>query len=232
MLKLIAYFFQLFEEFILIIAYSPLGFIRVFLKEKENIHDPKKPTIVIVERWFNRNLLHEIWKKYLSEKGFNVYMKNFPLQNGAFEESAKNLRKYINEGRLKDIILVGISGGALTALTYLQKLNGWNNVKHFITVGAPLKGTYATIPLTMFKSGRELLPKSNFLKNINSDIKNLNKITCIQAKFDEMVPSWSSYIEGAEKIVIDVAGHNNLHMTCKETYETVELITRKCSGVK
>lgn len=219
--KYFVYFFQFTEELLLIVTYAVMGFVRFFIEERQSKYEPGKPTIMIVQRWLSRNFLHDIWKGYLQNAGFNVFIKNFPLQKGSFDESAEELKKFIEDKKIKDFVLVGISGGGVTGLTYLNKLDGWNKVRHFITIGCPLKGTPAILPLTFLESARELLPGSSFLKALNSNVKNKDKITCIQAKFDEMVPSWSSSIEGAEKIVIDVAGHNILHMTTKKTYETI-----------
>lgn len=177
--------------------------------------------IVIVERWLSLNIRHIFWKRYLERRGFRVYLINLPLWKKDFSDSSKKLSDYIDQFGLSDIILVGISSGALSALLYLQERNGWNKVKKFISIGAPFKGTYAILFLSFLPSGRELLPGSKLVKKIQSyPTFDPRKTICIKAKFDEMVPS-GSILNGAKKITLNIFGHNNLHLHNKKTYKII-----------
>ncbi len=177
--------------------------------------------IVIVERWLSLNIRHIFWKRYLERRGFRVYLINLPLWRRDFSDSSMKLSEYIDQFQLSDIILVGISSGAISALLYLQEKNGWRKVKKFISIGAPFNGTYAILFLSFLPSGRELLPGSKLIKKIQS-YSNFDpgKVICIKAKFDEMVPS-GSILKGAKKITLNIFGHNNLHLHNKKTYKII-----------
>jgi hypothetical protein len=70
-------------------------------------------------------------------------------------------------------------------------------------------------------SGRELLPNSSFIKKISQyKILNPDKIICIRAKLDEMVPN-GSVLPGCREVVMNVVGHNNLHIQVRSTYRKI-----------
>lgn len=147
-------------------------------------------------------------------------MINLPLQDGTFEQSAQKLRDFIESKHAEDITLVGISNGGLTAFLYLQHFDGWKRVKQFISIGTPFRGTFASVFLSFLGSGRELLPTSSFMRSVaKENVMNKEKITCIRAAFDGLVPRSSSNLPNTENIIVDVYGHNNLHLRCKKTYD-------------
>ena len=185
------------------------------------IGNGKGQTIIIVERWLSVNIRHIYWKFYLERRGFNAYLANFSLWHGDFDDSAKDLKKYIERKKLNDIILVGVSSGAITSLLYLQEFEGWEKVKKFISIGAPFEGAWSALLLSFVPSGRQLWPASSLIKKISRfEIKNMEKITCIRAKFDEMVPT-GSVLKGAKEVRIGTLGHNNLHLGMGKTYAKI-----------
>lgn len=194
-------------------------------KELEGKGDGK--TIVIVERWLSKNVKHIYWKHYLEKRGFRVYLANFSLYKGSFEQSAVLLQKYLEKRNLNNIILVGISSGALTSLVYLQEHNGWERVDKFVSIGAPFKGTWTALTLTLFYSGRQLLPRSPFIKKIKKyEVKNLDRIYCFRTTIDEMVP-FGSVLKGSHEMRINAIGHNNLHLGMGRTYQRIAEIANK-----
>lgn len=212
---------QILSEVFLIFLYPLSAIIVKLLPKKAFKTKDEGQILVIVERWMTVNIRHLYWKYYLQRQGFRVFIVNFPLYEGSFEKSSRKLDEFLSSKKLTNVILVGISAGALTSLVYLQERKGWERVKKFISVGAPFKGTWGAIFLLFAYSGWEILPKSKFIKQITRyKIENLNKILCISAKFDEMVPFGTS-IEGARKDTIPVVGHNNLHLRIKSTYKKI-----------
>lgn len=178
-------------------------------------------TILIVERWFNLNIRHIYWKLYLEKRGFRVYIVNFSMWKGTFENSAVKLQNYIEERGLSDVTLVGISSGAVTSLLYLEEKEGWKRVSRFIAVGAPFCGTWLAIVISFLISGRELLPKSRLIKKISKfQVSNPDKIICIRAKFDEMVPN-GAVLPNTKAVTIKAFGHNNLHIRISQTYRKI-----------
>lgn len=213
------FFKDLVKEIFFIFAY-PFGHIfGLFISKSPT--DPKQ-TIVIVERWFTTHPYHKFWKNYLEKQGFEVYIVNFPIYKGSFEESAVKLKEYIDNLSLENIVLAGISSGALTSLLYLQHHKGWDKTKKFIALGAPFKGTYMSSLISFTKSGRQLLPTSMLIKKLTDEkIVNKDKIICLRAKHDEMVPSDSSFIDGTKCETVEISGHNNFHLDSKDTYSLV-----------
>lgn len=210
-----------FSEVFLICIYPLSGIIVNFIPKKKFESTKDGRIIVIVERWLSFNIRHLYWKYYLERKGFRVFIKNFSLWDGDFKESGLGLKKYIEQKDLKDIILVGISGGAITSLLYLQEQDGWERVDKFVSIGAPFEGTWASVFVSFTHSGRELFPNSMLVQGIKKmRLLNIGKIFCIRAKFDEMVPS-GSVLPGAGSLTLPVFGHNNLHLRIRATYRAI-----------
>lgn len=220
-------FYLILSEISLIILDPVLSFISYFVPQRELRGHGDGSKIVIVERWFSMNIRHLYWKYFLERQGYNAHLVNFPIRNGSFEESATELSRYLEHHNLSNITLVGISSGALTSLIYLQEHDGWSRVDKFISVGAPFKGTWIALLVAFLHSGRELLPLSPLMKRISLyKILHPENIYCIRARFDEMVPV-GSMLPGAHKILLEVIGHNNLHIRIRMTYKKIiELVGR------
>ncbi|MBI4080337.1 MAG: hypothetical protein HY430_01040 [Candidatus Levybacteria bacterium] len=215
--------FESLLEVFLILLYTPLGVIAFIFSGKEETHTQVNgKTIILVEWWTNPNIIHRFWKRYLERKRFNVYLVSFSLLRGSFQESAEKLKQFIDEKKLHNITLVGLSTGSVTALLYLQEFDGWKQVKKFIAVAGPFHGTPLVLPLAFFPSVRELLPESKFLRALLSKpVKHTEKITILNAKMDEMVPLWSRILPNVKQEIIDIYGHNNLHIYSKSTYDMI-----------
>lgn len=213
--------YQILSEIGLIFLYPLSALIISFLPQKLYQQDGKGENIVIVERWMTINIRHLYWKYYLQKKGFKVFLVNLPLYRGTFDDSSQNLKNFLESKKLTDVVLVGISAGALTSLIYLEEKSGWTRVSKFISVGAPFRGTWGAVFLLFTHSGWEILPKSDLIKRIAKyDLQNAKNILCIKAKFDEMVPHGAA-LPRAHKYSIDVVGHNNLHLRVRSTYKKI-----------
>lgn len=214
---------QILIETLLFLSYPFIGLLSSFFNRNATIPLPENgKTILIVERWLNKNPFHLIWKRHLESQGFQVHLSFYPIQTGTFSQSASALKQYIESKKLTDITLVGISSGGLTALLYLQEQDGWKHVNTFISIGTPFNGTLAALPLSINKSCRELLPWSKLSRTLKaSRPTHANKIFCLFAAFDELVPRSSTSLPGANTVRIPSYGHNVLHLISKETYSTV-----------
>ena len=221
MRKILQILYQAGSEIVLVIFFPIYALTVQFTPKEKLMGQGDGKTIVIVERWLALNFRHIYWKYYLEKKGYRVYLINFPLWYSDFSQSGQDLSKYMERLGLENVMMVGISSGALTGLIYLQEHNGWERVDRFITVGAPFRGTWIALFLFFLTSGRELLPVSKFMKQVsNYKIKNIEKIICIRAKFDEMVPN-GSVLPNAREVTVNVFGHNNLHIRVRTTYRTI-----------
>lgn len=216
--------FEWLAELLLIFIHLPSNLLKPFIPF-DSIN--KKPThpypIILVERWFSRNVFHFFAKRYLEKKGFTVYSLNHTLVRGEFEDSAQYLEQFIAKHKLTNCVLVGISAGATTCLEYLQNRNGWKNTHKFISIGGPLKGSPIAAFFPFTKSIRQLRPGSDFFKNLYRDgVKNEEKIITFRAKRDNMVPGKYSHLARSQNNVINVVGHNLLHTFWLPTYKKVE----------
>ena len=139
-------------EVFLILVHFLSNFLKPVVPMDGVNNNPKyKNPIVLVERWFTRNVFHFAAKKYLERKGFKVYSLNYPMMKGDFEESALNLKQFIEKNKISDAVLVGISGGATTCFDYLQNHDGWNKTHLFISIGGSLYGSPLARLLPIFK---------------------------------------------------------------------------------
>ncbi len=189
---------------------------------------PLRPTIkspiIITTGGFTAVILYSKFKKYLEKKGFEVHVINFVSTKG-IEFSAKSLSEYVERNNLSNVTLVGISTGALASYVYLNEMDGWNKINKFINIAGPFKGTFLAYFTAFTKTGRELLPNSNFMKRLeNIENKHTERTYSINAEKDELVPFWSSKIPCRETIVIPVYGHVRVHSFSEETFEEVARI--------
>ncbi len=220
-------FYQILSEISLLVLDPVLSVLTMFVSQHELKGRGEGQKIVIVERWLSMNIRHVYWKHFLESMGYNAHLVNFPLREGSFEDSAQALSQYLEKHNLTNITLVGISSGALTSLVYLQEYNGWKRVDKFVPVGAPFRGTWMALVLFFSYSGRMLLPVSPLIKKISKyTILNPEKIYCVRAKFDEMVPT-GSVLPGTHKITLNVIGHNNLHIRVRATYRKIMEFARE-----
>ncbi|GAB4542313.1 MAG: hypothetical protein Tsb0014_35000 [Pleurocapsa sp.] len=102
--------------------------------------------------------------------------------------------------------------GGLVCRYYLQRLGGLKRVKNLLTVACPHKGTL-TAYLTWKYACREMIPRSDFLRDLNSDEYKLNQINCIAIwnPFDFVIlPPENSKISAGFNIKIPCLHHSSV----------------------
>lgn len=209
-------------EYSMMFFYPFAGVVNFFISHNQVVYPGSGRVIIIVERWLNRNTFHPHWYTYLQKKGFSVHQVYFPIYKDSFAQSARELKEYIERNLLDDVILVGISSGGITSLLYLQELDGWSRVRRFINVGTPFRGTIFSLPLWFIPACRELLPNSKCIQKLNEQkIVNKDRIVCINAVVDELVPKKSRELPGTKLEKVEIYGHNNVHLHAEKTYEII-----------
>ncbi|PKQ27562.1 MAG: hypothetical protein CVT63_07330 [Candidatus Anoxymicrobium japonicum] len=152
----------------------------------------------------------------LEVEGFDVYEADLPrLQTGDVIKSAAALAVEVQRTRYRfdaeKVNLVGHSLGGIIARYYLQKLGGWKYVHRAVYLGTPHKGVYWAVFGLATKAGRQLLPNSDLLQELNNDPSRCKNIKCLSviSNFDEMVvPHNSGILDcGYNKIVNWPIGH-------------------------
>lgn len=183
--------------------------------------------IVIVSPSFTGPALYIYAKRKLEKLGFRVLVINFahPMRN--LETAAPLLKAEIEQLGTTDICLVAISSAGLVVYEYLNLLNGWNNVKNFVALAVPFKGTHMGYFMYHQKAGRQLLPHSRYIQKVGRiEPKNLNRTYCIVAAKDELVPRWSSTLKGTHTLVMTTIGHVRLHAYSAATFQAIAKIAK------
>ncbi len=193
----------------------------LLIKNQASQSKNHKATIVFVECWFQKNPYHRKWSAYLEEKGFKTILISFSNMNESFEKTAERLNDYLESMDLKDYILVGISGGAVACLYYLNHYNRWGNIRRFISLAGPLHGTRVAWTISFTRKGRSLIPGNPFLKKLHSSIFPKDKMITVSAQEDELIPLSSSTISGVRSYILPVNGHNVFHLDYKKTYDLI-----------
>lgn len=158
--------------------------------------------------------------KYLRSRleieGFDVFEAELPLlQTGDIAKSAAHLAVEVQRTRYRfdaeKVNLVGHSLGGIIARYYLQKLGGWKYVHRAVYLGTPHKGVYWAVFGLATKAGRQLMPNSKFMTDLNNDPSRCRNIKCLSiiSNFDEMiVPRESGILDcGYNKVVNWPIGH-------------------------
>lgn len=161
--------------------------------------------------------LHSLYfRSRLEVEGFDVQEVSLPhLQTGDIRKSAVILAAEVQRARYRfdaeKVNLIGHSLGGIISRYYLQKQGGWRYVNKAVYLGTPHKGVYWAVFGLMTKAGRQLLPNSKLMKELNSDPTRCKNIKCLSiiSNFDEMiVPRESGILEcGYNKSVNWPVGH-------------------------
>lgn len=222
-MKYIKYTAEWLIELLLIVFHFPMYLLNeVFPLKSVHENPTQKYTVILVERWFRHNVFHIFAKWYLENKGYRTYTINYSLAKGTFEKAGLHLQRFIITKKLDNVVLIGISAGALTCMYYLQKLNGWEKTVAFISLGGPLKGTPLAKLFPVNKSVREVQVNSDFIKDLyDGGIKQEDKIYSLHAISDNLVPVKYSQLPGAHNIQIDMVGHNLFHTFWIPTWKKV-----------
>lgn len=111
---------------------------------------------------------------------------------------------------VSQIDVVGFSMGALVARWYVQRGNGKQRVRRFVSISGPHQGTLGAYALPL-PAVRDMRPNSALLRDLTSDPDPFGSVEvhCIYTPFDLMIlPAKSSILPGACSVrAINVAMH-------------------------
>lgn len=186
----------------------------------QNPH-PTKGTIIMVFCWFTPNNAHYKWVSYLEKAGYRTYLVNVPLLFEDFDATAKRLEQFIIEHNCKNYTLVGISTGALVCWYFLHVYGKWHEIHRFISLGGPVHGTPTAWFISYAKKGRDMLPGSRFIRQLENTPILPKKIVTLSAAWDELVPRKNSQLNNTVSYILPILGHNKFHLGSKEVYELI-----------
>ncbi|MGB3535509.1 MAG: alpha/beta fold hydrolase [Microcoleaceae cyanobacterium] len=174
--------------------------------------NPRNPVLLIHGIFDTTNIFNKM-SAYLTQQGWEVHSFNLLPRWGFLQlnQLAEQIKDYVEKTFPPDqyIDLVGFSMGGIVSRYYIQRLGGINRVQRFITISSPHHGTW-TAYFYITPGTVQMRPDSNFLKDLNQDIDQLNQLnfTSIWTPFDGMiVPANSSQLSAGEEIKLDILLH-------------------------
>lgn len=151
---------------------------------------------------------------YLDQLGWSVHSLNLQPNDGSasLNDLAQQVADYADRtfesGQMID--LLGFSMGGLVTRYYLQRLDGVERVKRYITISAPNNGTLTAYSLSL-KGITQMRMNSPFLQNLNQDhdqYLSRIQVTNIWTPYDLMIlPAHSSKMGIGREISVPVAVH-------------------------
>jgi triacylglycerol lipase len=140
---------------------------------------------------------------------------------------AEQLASYIagvrKELEVEHIDLVGYSLGGMVARFYLQRLDGAQAVRRFVTIASPHRGSLSAYGLRS-QAGAELRPGSAMMADLAKDWTDTAArvpTTALWTPFDLIVlPGWHATVEGAIAIPVPAKRHADM-LHHPRTWQTV-----------
>ncbi len=159
---------------------------------------------------------------FLNRAGFRVFtMPPVPFYCNIYylsEILQKKVESVLKQTGASKVILIGHSMGGLIGRYYIQRLGGDEKVAALFTISTPHRGTKVSV----FGSGysaKEMVPESNFLKDLNRDMgKYFKKVRLVSlgTKADNLViPYTHSFAKIGRRYTLDFLGHNSMMFSLK-----------------
>lgn len=125
-----------------------------------------------------------ILRNRLEDANVEVYTLHLPrLAVGDIRRSAEVLAERVEELkrdlRVKRLNLIGHSLGGIIIRYYLKKMDGWKNVKRVVYMATPHHGVPLARLVPFTKAGRQLVPGSEFLKEMQDDPTQCKRAKCL-----------------------------------------------------
>lgn len=196
--------------FLVLCAY-PFG----FLPEKPlSFKVANKRPVILLHGLFHNRAVWFLMKQRLEQCGFPVVTVNLPPFE-MIETLGRKVADTVEEALVtydaEQVDIVGHSMGGLLARYYIEILGGDKRVAHSVLLGSPHAGTKLA-PFALSPMGRELMPGSDFLTELNSASLNtsVNYFNIFSRHDNLVIPAENAELPGATAIEIEWLGHNSL----------------------
>ncbi len=125
-----------------------------------------------------------VFRNRLEDANIEVYSLRLPrLATGDIKLSAEVLAERVEklkaELRVKKLNLIGHSLGGIIIRYYLKRMDGWKNVKRAVYMATPHHGVPLARLVYFTKAGRQLMPGSDFLREIQDDPSTCRRARCL-----------------------------------------------------
>lgn len=169
--------------------------------------------VLLIHGIFDTTNIFKKMSAYLTQQGWEVHHFNLRPRGGFSELNrlAHQIKNYVDNTFPPEqpFDLLGFSMGGIVSRYYIQRLGGIDRVQRFITISSPHNGTW-TAYFYITPGTVQMRPDSDFLKDLNQDIHQLNQLnfTSIWTPFDGMIiPANSSQLPVGEEIQLDILLH-------------------------
>lgn len=168
-----------------------------------------KLPVVYVPGFLSPSTLASRFQRLFERDGYPFHQVAFPrLATGDMVELAVELKTQVEAiaGEFLRVNLVCHSAGGLIARYFLQKLSRSASVSSIVFLGTPHQGTRAAWPGIFTRAGRQMLPRSGFIGELDTD--GLGRILTgrslsIYSKHDWLVvPRESGRLAGGRNMMI------------------------------
>jgi triacylglycerol lipase len=144
----------------------------------------------------------------LNGQGYRVHViKDLKTNTIPVLEGCERVKEYINEHRLKDIIVITHSKGGIIGLYLLKDPKVSKRIKKLITIACPF---YGSVLAGLMPCAKELVPSSQLIKNALSGV-NFKKIFSLYPRVDNhVVPNKNLIPDKVSGKQIDITGHTRI----------------------
>lgn len=139
----------------------------------------------------------------------------FNSPRGYAKKIAEEIEKVREQHNGKKVDIIAHSMGGLVSRWYIEKLNGKESVSKLITLGTPHYGTYIAYLGYITPAGREMVPGSTFIRELNEDpLPDEVSYTAVRGSLDPLIiPTENAKLGGANNIDVDYCEHIMLVFT-------------------
>ncbi len=175
----------------------------------QDLRLPGNPVAVgipgISETW--RHL--EFMGRALYRSGWDVHLlPQMDFVYGPVQLLSNRLDQYLRDNDLQDVVIFAHSKGGLVGKMSMSGDEAWR-IRGMVSLGTPYAGSELANFAPQVLGVDDLMPAHPAIRRQFTDLRANRKITSIQAKWDQQVPS-GAWLPGARVVTADVYGHNNL----------------------
>lgn len=163
-------------------------------------------------------------KDYLISQGWSdVRILQYSNPTGSNIPNANELKAFVDNVLLETgsekVDIVAHSMGGLSSRYYIKNLQGVDKVGALVTLGTPHYGTNTALTVSLTGGGREMIPGSRFLNDLNSGDLTPGNIhySSVYTYSDQVVPWWKSPVDGWNNkggwydLHISMLNHDSVH---------------------
>lgn len=204
--------------FLSICAY-PFGFLP---ERPQEFRSTQRRPVLLLHGLFHNRAVWFLMKQRLEQCGFTVVTVNLPpfeMVETLVRRISETIEETLVTYDVEQVDIVGHSMGGLLARYYIEIMGGDNRIGRCLLLGTPNAGSKVA-PFALSPMGRDLMPGSNFLTELNSaPLSSSVRYVTIYSRHDNLViPSESAELPGAESIEVEWLGHSSL-LFHRETIE-------------